>query len=83
MRREPAGGDRPKAPAEDRLNRMFELLTSSFPRPAAMDSAISDIRRPMVTVIPGVWVRPALCAFLALVTLILWRLACAFDLKRF
>jgi len=32
--------------------------------------------------LPGVWVRPALCALLALASLLLYRSACAFDLKR-
>ncbi len=34
------------------------------------------------TLLPGVWVRPALCALLALLSLLLYRSACSFDLKR-
>lgn len=53
-------------PAEKRLNCMFELLVSSFPHLACMDSVISDILNPMAAVLPscyitnGAWMRSGL-----------------------
>lgn len=53
-------------PAEKRLNCMFELLVSSFPHLACMDSVISDILNPMAAVLPscyitdGTWMRSGL-----------------------
>ncbi len=34
------------------------------------------------TLVPGIWVRPALCVLLAFLSLLLYRSACTFDLKR-
>lgn len=35
-----------------------------------------------VALLPGLWLRPALCVLLLLLTLLLWQSACAFDLER-
>ena len=54
---------------------------------AAMVSCLTGMILPIlaaiaVALLPGVWIRPALCAALLLLTLLLWQGACRFDLRK-